>query len=251
MWAIEPGRIGLALQQLVKNWSQPKAVIIISAHWLSHTPQISVTSQPQTIHDFYGFPEKLYTLQYPAQGPNPESIQTILKALENTTLQNIKINTERGLDHGAWVPLLYLYPQANVPVLQISLSPSNSASEHYKFGQCLNQLSKQGIFIIGSGSLTHSLHELQPDGAPVPAYVEEFREWVSHNLSQGDISTLLRYSELSPAGVRAHPTVEHLMPLYVAMGAAANSATQATRIEGQTTNGVINMDAYLFGKPPI
>ena len=251
MWAVEPGPIAPALHQLVSPWPKPRAIVVISAHWMRRTPQLSTAQPPETVYDFYGFPSVLYTLQYPAKGPDDETVQLIMDCVQPTILHSLANNPQRGLDHGAWVPLRHMYPDADVPVAEISMYPSMLPAEQYQFGQALNQLRHQGILVIGSGSLTHNLHEMQPDGAPVPAYVQEFRSWVSEHLAQGDLESMLHYRELSPAGARAHPTPDHLMPLFVAMGAGSDALSEVKYIEGQTTNGVINMDAYMFGAAPV
>jgi 4,5-DOPA dioxygenase extradiol len=156
-------------------------------------------------------------------------------------------DANRGLDHGAWVPLTYLYPQADVPVFQVSMPSRLDASRAYAFGQALAPLAAEGVLVIGSGSLTHNLYEYRGDGPPEP-YVGAFAAWVRRAIADGDRDLLLRALEVAPHARRAHPTPEHFWPLLIAVG-AAGEPWPATVLEGGIEHGILAMDSYVFGQP--
>ena len=161
MLALEPGTTGPVLTKVGDRLPRPKAILVISAHWLTHQPTLSSSQAPETIHDFGGFPRALYSLQYPAPG-SPELATQVQAMLKNIGLE-AKLDEHRGLDHGAWVPLRYLYPQADIPVVQLSLNPSVPPKLQFALGQLLQSLSAEGVLILASGSFTHNLGELYWD----------------------------------------------------------------------------------------
>ena len=222
-FAIEPASLGPQLTQLGQTLHADydiKAILVVSPHWqtlpgkrvaVMHTPQ------PETIYDFGGFPAELYTLKYPAQG-NPAAAAQTLACLAAAGYET-HIETQRGLDHGAWVPLRFLFPQANIPVFQISMPYDLTAHAAYALGQALKPLREQGIMILGSGSTTHNLSEFrQPQ--PKTAQALAFAAWINEKVMAGNVAALLQYRSLAPHAVWAHPTDEHLLPLFVALGAA-------------------------------
>jgi 4,5-DOPA dioxygenase extradiol len=216
---------------------------MVSAHWETPAPMVSTAQQPATIHDFGGFPEQLYRIQYRAAGA-PQLAERA-KALLDSGGFPTALDSARGLDHGAWVPLLFLYPDADVPVTQLSIQPHLSPVHHYRLGEALRPLAHEGVLIIGSGSLTHNLHEFRGRPSGVEPYVREFQQWMKASIDAHDVAALLDYRRLAPAAVRAHPSDEHLLPLFVALGAAGASGS-AQRITDEVTYGVIAMDSYVF-----
>jgi 4,5-DOPA dioxygenase extradiol len=246
--ALDPGNTGPALTALGRELPRPAAILMVSAHWETPRPAASTASQPETIHDFGGFPDELYRMTYPA--PGAPDLARRAKDLLDAAGIGADLDPRRGLDHGAWVPLRFLYPAADVPVTQLSIQPRLNPTHHYRVGEALRPLREAGVLIIGSGSLTHNLSELRMTAAK-PAtepYALEFQEWVYQAINANDIATLLDYRRLAPQAVRAHPTDEHFLPLFVALGAAGGSVS-ARRVNDEITFGALAMDAYLFGSP--
>ena len=239
--AIDPGATGKALAGLGKTLPRPNAILVISAHWDTAAPKVSAAPKPETIHDFDGFPEVLYTLQYPASGA-PALASRVAALLAGA---HIAIDPDRGLDHGAWVPLRFLYPGADIPVTQLSLQSRLGAAHHYRIGQALAPLRDEGVLILGSGGIVHNLGQLNWSGGGEPeAWAYQFAEWMGERVAAGDIDALLDYRKQAPDAIRSHPTEEHLMPFYAALGAGG---APATRIRLGYTFGSLGMDAYLFG----
>lgn len=248
MMAIEPGSTGPLLTKIAQQLPTPKAVVVISAHWLTHQPTLTSSKKPVTIHDFGGFPRALYEQQYPAPGA-PELAEKIQNTLKAVGL-NALLDEERGLDHGAWVPLKYLYPNADVPVIQLSLNPSVAPKIQFALGQLLRQLSDEGVLVVGSGSFTHNLRDVMWDqpGEKAEAgdpYVDQFRDWVIQHMAAQDLDSLNDYRQLAPYARRAHPTDEHLLPLFVVMGAA--DTNEMARLHKDVALGTLAMDVFAFG----
>jgi len=243
--ALEPGQAGAALTRLGRELPRPEAILMVSAHWETARPAASTAQKPKTIHDFGGFPAELYRLQYPAPGA-PALARRVAELLDAGGM-TADLEALRGLDHGAWVPLRYLFPDADVPVTQLSIQPHLDPSHHYRVGEVLQPLTREGVLVIGSGSLTHNLREVRfnaPDGKSAP-YVGAFQDWVQRTIGNHDLAALLDYRKQAPSAVRAHPTDEHLLPLFVALGAAgANSI--AKRVTDEVTYSVVAMDTYVF-----
>lgn len=248
MLARDAGRTGAAWQQLAASLPRPRAILMLSAHWLTRQPMVSASCAPETIHDFGGFPPDLYTLHYPALGAPwlAEQVSTLLDAAGLPTTRH----PNHGLDHGAWVPLRNMYPGADIPVVQLSLQPHLGPAHHYRLGQALAPLREEGILIIGSGSLTHNLMDViwnaGDDESAVPDYVREFQGWMHEKLEAGDLAALLDYRQQAPHAQRAHPSEEHLLPLFGSMGTAAGKPVQ--RHFAGITEGVLAMDIYSFGE---
>jgi 4,5-DOPA dioxygenase extradiol len=225
---------------------RPRAIVVISAHWESvGGPAVSLAAQPETIHDFGGFPAALFEIQYPAHGA-PETAKKAIELLEQAGFA-VKSSATRGLDHGAWVPLRLMYPKADIPVVQISLLRGASPAEHEKLGKALRKLRDEGVLIIGSGSLTHNLSEFRGHsiGADVPDWVSDFATWMNVNLENAQHDALVNYRSRAPFAARNHPTEEHLLPLFVAMGAAGD-APKVERLHASIEYGVLAMDMYAF-----
>ncbi len=224
---------------------RPEAILMVSAHWDTDFPAVSGAERPETIHDFYGFPPELYRLQYPAPGA-PQLAQRVARLLGGQGYQ-VDVDPGRGLDHGAWTPLILGYPGADVPVAQFSIQSHLGPAHHLKIGEALRPLRDEGVLIIGSGGATHNLRELSRQrGNPVPQqWTAEFNDWLADALLARRTDDLVNYRARAPQAVRNHPTDEHLIPLYVALGAGDPGGT-TKRLHSSIESGVISMDAYRF-----
>lgn len=243
-FALEPGLLGANLRALGQQLTGIKAVLVVSPHWQTRELQVLTTPTPETVHDFGGFPAALYALQYPAPG-QPELALGALQLLAQAGW-SVSAEAHRGLDHGAWVPLFHLLPQANVPVFQVSMPHHLDTAGALALGRALAPLRDQGVLIVGSGSMTHNLYELQRPAAPAVDYAVEFAHWVRQAVSRADVAALLDYRRLAPHAERAHPTQEHFLPLLVALG-ASHEAEAAQVITGDITYGVLSMESYGWG----
>lgn len=244
-FALEPGQLGPNLTRIGRTLARPTAVLVVSPHWMSADAQVMTAANPKTIHDFGGFDPALYEFHYPAPGA-PQVAHAVMALLQGRGWP-VATNEQRGLDHGSWVPLLHLYPEADVPVFQVSMPFGLDADSAYAFGQALAPLREQGVLVVGSGSLTHNLHEFRGAAQGAEAvYVREFAAWMRRTLTAQDHELLRQTMALAPHAHRAHPTTEHLLPLMVAAGAAGPKAP-LTVIEGGITHGVLAMDSYAFG----
>lgn len=225
----------------------PTAILVLSAHWETSEPTINTPAINPTIHDFFGFPRPLYEVRYPAPGAPAlvDRVETLLGA-GGLAVQRDPV---RGLDHGAWVPLRLLYPAADIPVAQLSIETARGPSYHLRLGRMLAPLRKEGVLVVGSGSFTHDLSSFRAYAhalhAPAPAWVDDFADWTNAALEQGRTDDLLAYRDRAPHAARNHPTEEHLLPLFVALGAGGGG--QARHLHRSTTHGVLRMDAYAFG----
>jgi 4,5-DOPA dioxygenase extradiol len=244
-FALEPGHAGHALQVLGAALPKPRAVLVISPHWLSAGLEVSSHPQPPTLHDFGGFPGELYELRYPAPG-QPQVAEQVLAVLARAGLP-ARANPKRGRDHGCWVPLMHLYPQADVPVVQLSLPLTDSTGILHGVGRALGPLRDDGVLIVASGSITHNLSDLNPGRGADSDYALGFMGWIAGTVAAGDLAALLDYRRLAPGALRAHPTDEHLLPLFIAIGAAGDEWSRSFRLEGGLTYGAIGMDTYGFG----
>ncbi len=242
---LEPGETGAAWRLLGEQLPKPSAVLAISAHWETRTPTLSRAVQPETIHDFSGFPEALYRIQYPAPGA-PQMAEAAAKLLQQAGIE-VKLDDTHGLDHGAWVPLSMMFPQADIPVAQLSLQPEQDPAWHLALGRALRPLRQQGVLIVGSGAITHNLRAVftHPQGEPAPQWVTEFRDWIAARIRDGDLEALSSYRTRAPHAVQNHPSDEHLLPLFVALG-AASKPDDAQHLNKVMTYGLLAMDAWLF-----
>jgi 4,5-DOPA dioxygenase extradiol len=227
---------------------RPTAILVISAHWETSQPAVNVVETNATIHDFYGFPPALYEITYPAPGSKAlaERVAGLLAEGGLTTLAD----PVRGLDHGAWVPLQLVYPEADIPVVQHSVQTALGPEHHLKLGRLLAPLRAEGVLIIGSGSFTHDLSSFREYrnaiAASEPDWVKRFADWMSLAIEAGRTEDLVHYRSLAPEAAHNHPTEEHLLPLFVAMG-AGEGAAPARHLHASATYGILRMDVFAFG----
>lgn len=242
MLALEPGASGPALARLASELPRPQAILVVSAHWESRRLLLTAGERPETWHDFGGFPAALYALQYPAPGA-PQLAEAIARQLDAAGLP-AELDARRPFDHGAWVPLSLMYPDADIPLLQLSLPSQLGPELQTRVGRALASLREQGILLIGSGSITHNLGELDWRAGPdvVTPWAKAFRDWMVEQLEAGDEQALHHYRQRAPSAVRNHPSEEHLLPLFFARGAGGSFSVAHTGF----TYGALGMDIYRF-----
>lgn len=230
-----------------ESLGMPSAIVVLSAHFEAQTATVTSGEHPETIHDFGGFPDELYRIVYPSPG-EPDLAAGIARLLDAEGV-TVRKDDRRGFDHGAWVPLLLMYPAADVPVIQVSVDTSLGTRYHYRLGELLAPLREQGVLIVGSGSATHNLGSYfrGAAGDASPPWVTEFNEWLAERLTAGDIDALLDYRMRAPHARENHPTEEHYVPLLCALGATSGRFS-ATRVHHSYEHGVLSMDAYRFDK---
>jgi len=245
-FATEPGQAGPLLAALGRRLPAPRAVLIVSPHWMTRGLAVTAAARPSTIHDFGGFPAELYALQYPA--PGDPALAARVAAVLGEAGHRVDLDPARGLDHGAWVPMLHMFPAHDVPVVQLSLPATLDPAQAWALGRALAPLSREGVLVVGSGSLTHNLYEFrQRDGADEP-YVRAFAAWARQAVRARDRDALVGYLDAAPQARRAHPTAEHYLPLLIAAGAGAPDADVEV-LDGGISHGVLSMDAYVFNPP--
>lgn len=247
MLAIEPAPARdflKALPDLLPD--RPAAILVVSAHWERTSPALGAPERPSVIHDFHGFPAELYRLDYPA----PTSASLARRAADLLAGAGLAadIDASRGRDHGVWIPLMLVWPDAQLPVVQLSVQTNLGARHHFRLGRALSPLRAEGVLILGSGSFTHDLSSFRLSEGRLDAteqnWVHAFAEWMKAALCEGRTDDLLEYRRRAPFAARNHPTEEHLLPLYVALGAGSDTIRQ---LHQSTTYGILRMDAYAFG----
>lgn len=243
--ALAAGVTGDAWRQIAAQLPEPSAILVISAHWETRIPTLSRAAWPETLYDFSGFPDALYKLRYPAPGA-PQLAEITAGMLQQAGMQ-AELDDMRGLDHGAWIPLSLMYPRADIPVTQLSIQPENDPAWHMALGRALQPLREEGVLIVGSGSITHNLRAVfrHSPGEPVPHWVTEFCDWIAARIRAGDLAALCDYRTLGPNAAQNHPTDEHLLPLFAALGAATRT-DNAQHLNHVVTYGLLAMDAWLF-----
>ena len=241
---LENGPTCAFLRGLGGALGRPKAVVAVSAHWETTEPTVSAAKRPETIHDFTGFPDALYRMKYPAPGA-PELAIRAATLLSQAGVAS-RVDAERGLDHGAWVPLMLMYPDAGVPVLQLSIQPHRDPAHHFAVGRALAPLRDDGILVLGSGGAVHNLRALSWNrhGAPEP-WAQDFDDWLMEKIDGGAGDELLAYRVHAAGAVQAHPRDEHLLPLFVALG-AGGAAAVGKRINAGFEHGSLSMAAFSF-----
>jgi 4,5-DOPA dioxygenase extradiol len=245
MHAIDAGAAGEAWAALGRRLGKPRALVVASAHWETSVPMLTGNPKPSTIHDFGGFPDELYALRYPAPGAPEVAAQAV--ALLKQAGITAGVDGCRGLDHGTWVPLLHMFPDHDVSVVQVSLQPDLGTAHHVALGRALAPLAADGVLIIGSGHTTHILRDWIANRRRTEPlrYAQEFAAWVQATLDAHDIESLVEYRDRAPQASRAHPSEEHLLPLHVAWGAAGDDARVERVVEGFEA-GALAMDSWLF-----
>lgn len=242
MFALEQGSTGPALRAWAQQLPVPlRGIVVMSPHWMSRTPVVMTAQQPPTWHDFGGFPPALYELQYPAPG-SPALAQEVLGLLAAAGIA-AQPDAKRPFDHGAWVPLMIMFPEAKVPVVQLSLPAGAGPRDVYAMGQALGGLRSQGILVVGSGSMTHNLGEFFGGEREAAPYVVEFSRWIESKVVAADWEALFNYRSLAPHAHRAHPTDEHFLTIFFALGAAASGA-RANYLSREVMYGMLAMDAF-------
>ena len=248
LFAVDAGETGPALtrwgQALRAQFPGLRGVVVMSPHWMARGVRVTTGAQPATWHDFAGFPSALYELQYPAPGA-PALAQEVLDLLAAAGVA-AQGDAQRPFDHGAWVPLMHLFPQADVPVVQLALPVGAGPVQVHALGAALRPLAQQGVLLVGTGSMTHNLAEFMGggdgEGAPDP-YVQAFSRWVEDAVQRHDVPALLSYRELAPHARRAHPTDEHFLPLFFALGAAPQD-WHTQYLSREVMYGMLAMDAF-------
>ncbi|MEM1438023.1 MAG: class III extradiol ring-cleavage dioxygenase [Pseudomonadota bacterium] len=238
------------LRELGSRLGAPAGIVVFSAHHDARPVTVTSSAAPRTWHDFGGFSPSLNAIRYPAPG-DPRLASNIVSRLERAGIP-AKQDASRGLDHGAWVPLHLMYPAGAVPVVQVAIDARRDTQWHEAQGSVLAPLREDGVLLIGSGSATHDLGSFfgapQPLDAAAPEWVTAFSEWLAVKLEAGDRDAVRHAVTQGPFGRRNHPTPEHLLPLYVALGAAGDAA-RAKRLHHSTAHAVLAMDMYAFGAP--
>ncbi len=224
---------------------RPRAIVVASAHWTTRDVAVDASRTPRTIHDFGGFSPDLQRFEYPAAG-DPKLAADIVKGLHERDLPARAI--ERGLDHGAWVPLALAWPRADVPVVQVSLQPERGTTHHLQLGRALGAIVGDDVLVMGSGSATHDLGALGTPGSTAPEWVTRFDEWLTDAVTRGDEEALVDYRARAPFAAENHPTEEHFLPLLVALGAAGAGA-RGRLLHSSLTYGVLSMSAFRFDGP--
>ena len=245
LFAVDAGETGPALtrwgQGLRAQFPALRGVVIMSPHWMARTPQVMTGPQPATWHDFGGFPPALYQLQYPAPGA-PALAQEVLALLQAAEVP-AQGDAQRPFDHGAWVPLMHLFPEADLPVVQVALPVGAGPAEVYAMGAALRGLRSQGVLVMGSGSMTHNLAEFFGGEREPAPYVLEFSRWIESALERGDLKALLNYRSQAPHAERAHPTEDLFLPLFFALGAAGDDL-HANYLSREVMYSMLAMDAF-------
>lgn len=244
MNALADNPFSRALAGLGKTLPKPRAVLCVSAHWMTEGSWVTHMENPRTIHDFYGFPKELFEVQYPAPG-DPTIAERIRAEVSDPKIQ--PDDELWGLDHGTWSVLRHMYPAADVPVLQLSLNIAHPAPYHYELGMKLRGLREQGILILGSGNIVHNLRRIrwEPD-APAYDWAVEFDAWVKERLEAGDHASLVEKALDSEAGRLSIPTPDHWYPFLYALGASDKNDRLRFEYEG-IENGSISMRCLSFG----
>ncbi len=243
--AVEQGRTHDFLKKLGSIFSRPRAIICVSAHWEGVRPMFTGTSQPETIHDFSG-PKVLFEKHYRVPG-DPALAQQAVVMLRDAGFE-AGIDSSRGLDHGTWVPLMLMYPAADIPAVQLSVQTEMDPKHHLDLGRALRSLRDEGVLILGSGGATHNLTEIRKYriDSPPPDYAVAFDAWLEMAVTEGKEEALLNYKEEGPSAPENHPyPAEHFLPVFVPMGSAGPDA-RGRLLHKTFMYGVLSMAAYAW-----
>ncbi|MBK6937511.1 MAG: 4,5-DOPA dioxygenase extradiol [Chitinophagaceae bacterium] len=246
MNGIEQNEFSLEWEKTGKELQTPEAVLVVSAHWLTNGTHITAMDSPKTIHDFGGFPEELYKVQYTVPGNRQLAGET--KELIKST--NVGLNHDWGLDHGSWTVVRRMYPEAKIPVLQLSIDYSKPASYHYNLAKELSALRKKGVLIIGSGNMIHNLRMVAWDKLDQPGYgydwAIEMHELLRRKITDGNHDALINYESLSKSARLAIPTPDHYYPLMYILGLQEKNEIP-TFFNDKLVGGSLNMTSVKFG----
>lgn len=234
------------LLDLGGRYPSVRAVLCISAHWNTALPRISAAKHPDTIHDFYGFPPELYQIKYAAPG-SPELAMEVADLLKSAGVA-CEVDPNRGLDHGAWVPLRLMFPKADIPVIQLSIQQDLDPEYHISLGEAIREVRKRGVLVVGSGGAVHPLGNPEASlgpGAPTDEWAREFNNWLMDSVTRGDRESLIRYRSIAPHAIDAHPYPDHYMPLLTALG-AADPGARGTILHQSWDMGDLGMGAFEF-----
>ncbi|MCM3627831.1 dioxygenase [Paenibacillus glycanilyticus] len=231
------------LKSFAANHPKPKAIVLFSAHWEEVAQAVSGADTYSTIYDFGGFQEELYQMTYPARGDQALT-DRIVSLFESSGVRTVQ-DKERGLDHGAWAVLKLLYPEADIPVIALSVNRYLTNEQQYQIGKALAELREQDVLIIGSGGTVHNLRALNWRSAGVDDWAESFDNWLQEKLEAWDTESLFRYETLAPYAAQAVPTSEHFIPLLLAMG-AADGTRQAKLLHRSYQYGNLSLSCWEF-----
>ncbi|WP_280154774.1 class III extradiol ring-cleavage dioxygenase [Piscinibacter sp. XHJ-5] len=251
MIALEPREAGAFMERLGRRLGRPDAIVAISAHTTAREPLLLAGAQHQAVYDFGGFDPKLFTLRYDAPGA-PALAPRVADLLQAADLP-AHVLDEAGLDHGIWTSLRYLFPEADIPVLPLAFVATQSPAQQFRLGEALAPLRREGVLVLGTGSITHNLRRVFAGGLRSPADQPEipesaaFRDWMLGQASVRDWEALFDYRRRAPYAVDMHPTDEHLLPWFVAAGAGGRDSTPV-RLHDSVTHGSLGMDMYAFGE---
>jgi len=243
------------MQGLGSLYRKPDAIISVSAHFETNGTAVVSDPQPEMIYDFRGFEPELYEMKYPAKG-SPELASEVLTMLKNAGIEAEDLR-KRGYDHGTWVPLSLCFPDADIPIVQVSIDPNATPEYHFNLGRAMAPLTERNIAVIGTGNITHNLPALFSKGknpeldANIKTYVEQFLAWFDIQLESNNKENLLNYRKRAPFAAENHPTDEHLLPIFVALGAACGKVankTRARKIHASYDFDFLAMDAWEFGR---
>jgi 4,5-DOPA dioxygenase extradiol len=254
MIALEPGAAGAFMQRLgpaiETAFGRPRAIVALSAHSLARQPVLLAAERHAAVYDFGGFDPRLTTLRY--DSPGAPALAAEVQALLGDAGIAVHLSRDGGLDHGLWTPLRYVYPAADIPLLPLAWVPSDGPAALFALGQALAPLTRQGVLVLGSGSITHNLRRVFAHGLraavdqPEIAESAAFRHWLQSRAAASDWDALFDYRARAPHAVDMHPTDEHLLPWYIAAGAGGRE-TAPVRLHASLTYGSLGMDAYAFG----
>ncbi|KAJ7970081.1 4,5-dioxygenase-like protein [Quillaja saponaria] len=238
-------------RHFLKSWKEkvfserPKSILVISGHWDTKNPSVNIVDQNHTIHDFYNFPKVMYQLKYPAPGA-PALARKVKELLNAAGFERVDEDKKRGLDHGAWVPLMLMYPEADIPVCQLSVSSDKDGTYHYNLGKALASLRDEGVLIIGSGSATHNLRAIGRRGDSPPSWAKDFDTWLKDTLLDGRYEDINHYDQKAPSAKMAQPWPDHFYPLHVAIGAAGGENAKAKLVHHSWDMGTLSYASYQF-----
>jgi 4,5-DOPA dioxygenase extradiol len=230
---------------LGRQLGRPRAILCISAHWETVRPTVSAAPAPETIHDFYGFPQELYALRYAAPGA-PQLAARVAALLHGAGLP-CAVDDSRGLDHGAWNPLLLMYPEADIPVTQLSIQPGSTPEHHFHVGRALAPLRREGVLVLASGGAVHNLRQFRVDRERPAPWAVAFDDWLARSIAEGDVDALLHYRTRLAESREAQPTDDHFLPLFVALGAGtSDSAAEGLPLHRSFAHGSLSMAAFAW-----